>query len=358
MIKAGLIFPEIVCGKKKYLTKSQAAKAIKRMGSRAGGNSAYFCNPCQAFHIGHHVFRKTHAQPKKEQLAMISTKPTVKTPANISRGYPDTHKEPRHFVPLKNTPGELVKINKMELHVDPKYQRPVNQRAVIRIANNWSWLACGVLTISFRKNASYFIVDGQHRWEAAKLLKEVKELPCLAFELDSVKDEAIGFLANNAERRVPDRLSQHNALLLADDPIAKVADELAREGGRRIGKPSDKTHLACLGTLVGCIRVDEQAIRKVWPIITQLARDRPLAGHLIHGIWGLERRMPKGFSLTDRKWHDRLVAIGEQELLRSMRTTTLLEGKVGENILAQGIARALNKGLKGNHINIDFSKRM
>ncbi len=270
---------------------------------------------------------------------------------NISR-------EPRHFVPLKNTPGELIKLDKKELHIDQKYQRKINQAVIHRIANNWSWIACGVLLVSLRSDGSgHFIVDGQHRWEAAKLLNNVKELPCLVFELNKIEDEAIGFLAANTERRILKIEDQFNALLLTDDPVAKTVEQLARQAGRHIGKPSDKTHIACVGALMRAVRIDQQAIERVWPIISRLTQDQPLSGMLVTGIFSLERRMPKNHSLSELRWSDRLRSIGSEALLHSIKAMSGIEGKSNERVWGQGIFRALNKGMR-NPLHIDFNQRI
>lgn len=276
---------------------------------------------------------------------MLAAKTKIQVPGRV--GASGGYREPRHIVPLKNTPGELIRLDKKELHVDAKYQRKVNFNAVTRIANSWSWIACGTLTISFRKNGTgYFIVDGQHRWEAAKLLAEVKDLPCLAFELDSIEDEARGFLANNTERRIPDMTDRFNALLLSGDPVTKVVDELARQAGRTVGKPSDKTHLACVSTVMEAVRTDEHTLRKVWPLISKLQQDQPLVARVIMGIFTLERYMPGNYSLTDRKLYDRLMHIGSEPIQQSISAMVAIEGHGGARTYAQGVLRAINKGMR------------
>jgi hypothetical protein len=266
-------------------------------------------------------------------------------------------REPRHFIPVKNKPGELIKIDKRELRIDAAYQRPVNQRAVNRIANNWSWLACGSLVISFRPDGKgYFIIDGQHRWEAAKKLNIVTDLPCLVFELDVINDEAIGFLAANAERQNPKVIHKFNALLLAGDPLAKKADQLARSIGRYIGVPSDKTHISCVGVLMRLVNEQPVSVERVWPVIGKICVDAPILGQIIRGIVALESRMPSGFSLSDPKLASRLVSIGPEALSQSMRAVVAIEGRSSEKILAQGILRAINKGVR-NPVVVDMEKR-
>lgn len=257
-------------------------------------------------------------------------------------------RDPQHFVPLTNKPGVLIDIDKNDLSIDPKYQRNLNLRAVQRIADNWSWIAAGSITVSLRrKSDKYFIVDGQHRWEASKLLREVKTLPCIVFELDQVQDEALGFLSSNAERKSLTMTDRFPALLLAKDPVALVVDKLARDANRQVGKPSDRFHLACVGRMSRCIKENESALRRVWPIIIDLCKDQAISEYLIGGIWGLERRLKNDQSLTERRWYEQLIKIGHQEIEQTIRNTaTLLGVQRNERILVQGVLTAINKGMR------------
>lgn len=255
---------------------------------------------------------------------------------------------PQHFVPLTNKPGILIDIDKNQLSIDQKYQRVLNLRMVQRIADNWSWIAAGAITVSLRaKSDKYFIVDGQHRWEASKLLREVKTLPCLVFELDQIQDEAMGFLASNAERKSLKPTDRYPALLLAKDPVALIIDQLAREAGRTIRGNHDRTSVACVGRLMRCIKENESALRRVWPIIIELCKDAPISEYLVGGIWSLERRLKRGTSLTERRWCEQLTKIGREGIEQSIRNTaTLLGQQRNERVLAQGVLNAINKGTR------------
>src|SRR5215469_8093958 len=90
--------------------------------------------------------------------------PTVLTTAGLRRG----GRWQQVFVPVKNEPGELLRIDKHQLHVDHDYQRRLDNSRIARYAANWSWVSCGTLIVSRRPRDRFAIVDGQHRWEAAK----------------------------------------------------------------------------------------------------------------------------------------------------------------------------------------------
>lgn len=263
-------------------------------------------------------------------------------------------RQPRHLPPpLVNRPGELVWIGKHELHVDRNYQRMLNRRRVNRIANAWNWVACGCLSVSMRKDGSgHFVFDGQHRWQAALLLKDVKELPCVVYELDSAAEEAAGFVATNTERRLLRRLEQHSALLIIRDPIALKIDQLAREAGRTIGIPSGPTKISAVTALMRVLQDDQQVLFRAWPVIVAVCEGHAMPGRLIDAIWATERRMLFGQSLTDARWRDRLVKLGADELLRALRTAYVFEGRINQQIMAEAIKRQINRGLKSGKLNL------
>jgi hypothetical protein len=257
-------------------------------------------------------------------------------------------KDPIHYPTLSNKPGVLMGVPKTELQVDKTYQRRVNVRAVHRIALNWNYIACGALICSMRgPNASiYYIVDGQHRWEAAKQREDVKEIPCLVFEILDIKDEAAGFLAANTERQIPAMIHRFNALVTVNDTVAVLANELIKDSGRIVRAQTGKQFISCIGELMRCIRADNDSLLKVWPIVLELAEGSPLSGRLLKGMWALERNLDS-YSLASPRVKAKLLSIGVDGLLASMRAVAAIEGNSTERTCAQGILRAINVGARG-----------
>lgn len=256
---------------------------------------------------------------------------------------PRSQREPQHYPTLINKPGELVMLPKNDLQIDTTYQRPVNYNAVKRIAANWNWVACGTLLVSVRTH-SYFLVDGQHRWEGAKLREEIIELPCLAFEINDVKQEAIGFLAANTERRLPLMIHKFNALVAIEDPHALIVNELVKKSGRLIRSQTGKQFISCIGDLMRCVKADREVIERLWPMIIKMSADEPLPGHLIKGLFYLERKMMNGVSLTDPRLRGRIEEIGLKGFLDSIKLQAHFENNMSEKVCGQGVLRAINRG--------------
>ena len=92
-----------------------------------------------------------------------------------------------------------------ELRVDPSYQRSLeaesSQTLIRKIAQFWNWDLCQPLVVSRRTNGELFVIDGQHRWEAAKLRGDIAQLPCVVVEYSNAADEAASFVHLNQQRR-------------------------------------------------------------------------------------------------------------------------------------------------------------
>ncbi len=110
-----------------------------------------------------------------------------------------------------------------QLQVDPKYQRELDAdsfRLIDRIAANWDWGLCQPLVVARRADLSLFVVDGQHRLQAAKQRGDIAQLPCVIFQPAGPEDEAATFVALNQERRPLTPFALWNAALAAGDEKA------------------------------------------------------------------------------------------------------------------------------------------
>lgn len=254
------------------------------------------------------------------------------------------------FVPLKNEPGVQCRIEKAQLHIDPAYQRKLNEKQVARYVANWSWVSCGVLKVSRRLGSElYFVVDGQHRYRAASHLPRITELPCIVFELDTVKDEAIAFLAANVERRMPTINDQFKALIMAGDPIAEAMFKLADTYSRQITiDAAPGARIVCVRTFANLMRQNRAALERVFPVLCELARGQSITAKLMTAFHHLERCMPRGESLSDERWHRRIVSdrVGYTAVIEQIRQMSRVDPHGHSRAYATGLLRAINHGLR------------
>lgn len=129
---------------------------------------------------------------------------------------------------------ELKWIKLTELYVDPVYQRNAKSRNSLNniayIQENFSWAYCGALVVSFvPEKSQYAIVDGQHRFIAARARKDILELPCVVVSGQDVKKQAQGFVIVNDKRVRLNNLGTYHASVAAGDPDAvslqKILDD-------------------------------------------------------------------------------------------------------------------------------------
>lgn len=160
-------------------------------------------------------------------------------------GYP-----PRGQLPVLQycTPAQLA--------VDPAYQRSIetqeSQRLIGRIAKRWDWRLCQPLVVSLRADRNLYVVDGQHRLEAARLRGDIPQLPCVVTPYEDASAEAAAFVALNQERRPLGAIQLYRAAVAAGEPDALRIAELLGVAGLRVAphtnadawKPGDVSNIA------------------------------------------------------------------------------------------------------------------
>lgn len=167
-------------------------------------------------------------------------------------------------------PGlEYVPID--ELSIDPAYQRSVENRAsqklIQEIARRWHWGLCQPLVVSARdEGASLFVIDGQHRLEAARLRGDIAELPCVLMDCDSPEQEAAAFVELNQRRRPLTALELFRAALAGGEDEAKAIAEAMEEAGLTLAP--HLTTVAWKPGMVGNIGGIQSSWRRYGPTVT------------------------------------------------------------------------------------------
>ncbi|EQB03699.1 hypothetical protein L286_11810 [Sphingobium sp. HDIP04] len=125
------------------------------------------------------------------------------------------------------------------LKVDDTYQRSIEGGAsrtlIVKIAENWDWRLCLPLLVS-RRNGELFVIDGQHRLEAASLRGDIPHLPVVIFDFDDPKAEAELFVQANRSRRAMGMLDDFHAAVVAGDKKALEINETVQRAGLAVGR--------------------------------------------------------------------------------------------------------------------------
>ncbi|MBF6149363.1 DUF6551 family protein [Nocardia nova] len=146
-----------------------------------------------------------------------------------------------------------VRIPVDELKIDDKAQRTLNTERARGIADNLVPEALGTIVVSERSNGDRFIVDGMHRWHAAKL----SAIPALVAEVHHSLDqqeEAILFLIKNRESSKPRPLDEYKIGLTAGLPLFVDTESALVARKLSMGSSGPNT----VGAVAGVLRITDQ----------------------------------------------------------------------------------------------------
>jgi hypothetical protein len=130
-----------------------------------------------------------------------------------------------------------------QLLIDEAYQRSLqaanSQTLIRRIAMRWDWGLCQPLYVARRADGKLYVVDGQHRLEAARLRGDIWQLPCVVTSFTDAAEEAAAFVALNQQRRPLSQLDLFKAALAAGDFEAAQIALAIEEAGLAIATTSN-----------------------------------------------------------------------------------------------------------------------
>jgi hypothetical protein len=156
-----------------------------------------------------------------------------------------------------------------ELLIDPVYQRSAEADAsktlIRRIAQFWDWALCQPLAVAKRADGQLYVVDGQHRLEAARLRGDIHDLPCVVTSYRDAGDEAAAFVALNQQRRPLSAIDLFKAALAAEDEIAVRAAKLLTEAGLRLAPHTNFTAwkpgmVSNISGILSCLRTHSERV--------------------------------------------------------------------------------------------------
>jgi hypothetical protein len=202
------------------------------------------------------------------------------------------------------------------LYVDDRYQRPVDQRRISRMAKQFDERLVGTLEVSQRNGTgSYAVFDGQHRLEAAKLA-QVGAVPCLVHKGLSPTEEADLFVTLQRQRKNITPLERFHARVFTGDETALMIEEIAEACGFEIATYSRALTHDTLRAIVAVERIYKRGnlaetltlLRELWA-----GDDKSTDGALLEGLSALEDGY--GHRLTEEV-KDRLREVAPAVILR------------------------------------------
>lgn len=119
-----------------------------------------------------------------------------------------------------------------DLHVDQTVQRHLRSARVNELVRDWNPDGIGVITVSSRPDGGHFILDGQHRWAAAKQVGHIR-LKCEVFTGLSESDEAALFLVRN-NTKIVSTFDKFRVRLIEGDPVALGIEKILADNGWKV----------------------------------------------------------------------------------------------------------------------------
>jgi hypothetical protein len=148
--------------------------------------------------------------------------------------------------PIVGDPPAIQWIPLDRLLVDDSYQRGMDQqqsqKVIASIAQGWDWRLCQPLMVSARGGAMY-VIDGQHRLEAARRRPDVPHLPCSVSAYADASEEAAIFVRANLGRKALTPLDIFRASVAAGDETASEAHRLVTEAGLKVARHTNTSSL-------------------------------------------------------------------------------------------------------------------
>lgn len=147
----------------------------------------------------------------------------------------------------------VMALNVNEIFADTTYQRVLDTNRARTMAASWDRRLAGIIEVSDRgEHASprYAIIDGQHRWAAAKCLAEPPVLVANVHEGLDLTEEAALFDKLNRQRKQPTVWDHWRARRAAGDELVVAIEKVVSGRGLRVNEQSNKDgHVTCISTL-------------------------------------------------------------------------------------------------------------
>lgn len=147
-----------------------------------------------------------------------------------------------------------------EIFADPTYQRALDTNRATTIAQQWDRRLAGILEVSDRGDGEqprYAVVDGQHRWAAAKLLDDPPLMVAHIHEGLNIGQEAALFDKLNRQRKQPTLWDHWRARKTAGDRTVLAIEYCVATAGLTIGEQVKDGHVWCISTVEKIARADQ-----------------------------------------------------------------------------------------------------
>lgn len=117
------------------------------------------------------------------------------------------------------------------LRLDSAYQRKVDNSHVNDLVSNWDNNECEHIVVNFRDDGHhiyYYVIDGQHRMEAAKRLG-LAAIPCKIYHKLTREQEAMMFAEQGSRTKTVNSFAKFRALFYAGNKTALLVNDACKQ---------------------------------------------------------------------------------------------------------------------------------
>ncbi|MCC6352798.1 MAG: ParB N-terminal domain-containing protein [Verrucomicrobiae bacterium] len=180
---------------------------------------------------------------------------------------------------------QLVPLKKMRVSVNA--QRELKPARVVLLANEFDPEQLGYPVLNLR-DGYYWIIDGQHRIEAAKIFVgadwESQKLECRVYQHLTEKEEASMFDRLNNQLAVT-TFDKFKIRVTAGRQVEVAVARVVERAGLKIGRAKDEGAIGAVGTLVKIYsRADADTLARTLRIIRDAFGDAGMTAPVLDGI--------------------------------------------------------------------------
>jgi hypothetical protein len=257
------------------------------------------------------------------------------------------------------TPKATLKRIKVDaISVDPAVQRceGLDERRVLKMADNFDPLAAGIITISERADGTLINLDGMHRVAAARRSNYAGLIDAKVIVGLDKHDEARLFNLLNATK-TPSVFTKLMVAMVAGDPEAVEIGRIVEASGWKLGLDSADGNIAAVTALQRIYRngngvlpegEHSELLERTLDVITRAWEwDRKSAdGYILQGVAMLLARF--GDVIDDRKLVDQMSDTRPAILLGKAKALRESQGGTVPSALAKMLVWMHNKGRRVN----------
>lgn len=245
----------------------------------------------------------------------------------------------------------VERIPVTDLRFDTRYQRVVDSAHVSRIARRFDVRKMGLVVVSLREDGGLYVVDGQHRVEAVRLVDPAFHVSCVIYGDLTPGEEAELFADLQKDRKGMSPEDLFWAEFIAGNAEAVGVAQAVERGGFTLRRKSrGATGINCFSALRTAYRYDKgESLGRALQVIGEAwGREEPPRATAIRALSRFVLQYRDGYS------RDRLFAVIEGTTQNRVEAGSKeMAGVTGGGAWVSGarfVLHLYNRGLRANRL--------